>query len=116
MVIQQRVIGDIVVLSVVGKMTRQEEASVHVAAKVHRFVQDGFTSIVLDLEGVPYVDSSGLGELVQAYADVRSRGGRLWFTNLSSRLRDVLARTRLLAVFDDWAIGPPTTGASASGA
>ena len=47
-----------------------------------------------------YVDSAGLGELVQAYVTARKRDGSLKLLNVTKRLRDLLVVTRLLTVFE----------------
>jgi len=49
---------------------------------------------------VSYVDSAGLGELVQAYVTARKRDGSLKLLNVTKRLRDLLVVTRLLTVFE----------------
>ena len=46
------------------------------------------------------MDSAGLGELVQAYATTKSRGGALKLMNVTKRLRDLLVVTKLLTVFE----------------
>ena len=55
---------------------------------------------MLDLGRVRYVDSAGLGELVQAFSAVRNRGGAIKLLNLTKRLNDLLVLTRLLTIFD----------------
>jgi anti-sigma B factor antagonist len=55
---------------------------------------------VLDLGRVRYVDSAGLGELVQAFSAVRTRGGEMKLLNVTKRLNNLLVVTRLLTVFD----------------
>jgi anti-sigma B factor antagonist len=56
----------------------------------------------MDLGGVSYVDSAGLGDLVRAYAAARNRGGTLKLLHVASRLRDLLVVTKLLTVFDTY--------------
>ena len=51
---------------------------------------------------VAYVDSAGLGELVQAYATSKNRGGALKLLNVTKRLKDLLVVTKLLTVFDTY--------------
>ena len=60
----------------------------------------GLQEPALDLEQVSYVDSAGLGELVQAYVTARKRDGSLKLLNVTKRLRDLLVVTRLLTVFE----------------
>lgn len=47
-----------------------------------------------------YIDSSGVGELVKAFATIRNKGGRLKFASLNQRVQDLLNMTRLSNVFD----------------
>ncbi len=61
---------------------------------------DGHRHILLNLAGVSYIDSSGIGELVSGLAAVRSHGGELKLLHLHRRLRDLLQLTRLYTVFD----------------
>jgi len=56
--------------------------------------------IVLNLSGVSYIDSGGLGTLVGVYSSARSAGADIKMVGLSQRLRDVLAITKLAAVFE----------------
>ena len=54
----------------------------------------------MNLSNVNYVDSSGLGELVSAFTNMRSQGGELKLLNLTKRVRALLQITKLLTVFD----------------
>ncbi len=60
----------------------------------------GSTSILLDLNQVSTIDSSGIGEMVSAYTTVKNRGGRLALLNLPPKVADVLQITQLITVFD----------------
>jgi len=56
--------------------------------------------IVLNLSGVTYIDSGGLGTLVGVYSSARSSGADIKLTGLGQRLRDVLQITKLVTVFE----------------
>ena len=56
--------------------------------------------IVLNLSGVAYVDSGGLGTLVGAYSSARSVGADIKLTGLGQRIRDLLQITKLVTVFE----------------
>jgi anti-sigma B factor antagonist len=56
--------------------------------------------IILNLADVPYVDSAGLGEIVRTYTTVSKNGGSLKLLNLTKRITDLLAITKLLTVFE----------------
>ena len=56
--------------------------------------------IILNLGEVQYIDSSGVGELVNTHTTVRNQGGQLRLINLNQRVSNLLEMTRLVAVFD----------------
>ena len=60
----------------------------------------GTKRVVLNLSGVSYIDSGGLGTLVGVYSSARSAGADIKLTGLGQRLRDVLAITKLATVFE----------------
>ena len=65
-------------------------------------LHQGYTNLLIDLSGVSYVDSAGLGELVQTYVTAKNRGGRLRLLNPTKRLKDLLVVTKLLTVFESY--------------
>jgi len=56
--------------------------------------------LVLDLSGVSYIDSSGLGTLVGVYSSARAGGADIKLAGLNQRLRDLLQITKLVTVFE----------------
>ena len=58
--------------------------------------------ILLNLGGVGYVDSSGIGELVSSYTTIGREGGQLKLLNLTQKIQDLLGITKLLTVFDTY--------------
>jgi len=98
--IEQRTVGDVVVLSISGDIAMNGTGASRVADKVRSVLQEGHDRLVLDLGRVRYVDSAGLGELVQAFSAVRNRGGAMKLLNVTKRLNDLLVVTKLLTVFD----------------
>ena len=67
---------------------------------VRENLDNGHKKIVLNLAGINYIDSTGLGELVSAYRLVKSQDGELKLMNLNKKVTDLLQITRLYAVFD----------------
>ena len=63
-------------------------------------MHQGHKNILVNLANVTHVDSAGLGELVGAYTTVTKAGGSMKLVNLTKRLHDLLAITKLLTVFD----------------
>jgi anti-sigma B factor antagonist len=98
--IEQREVGDVMVLSIAGDITLNGAGATRVADKVRSELQQGHEHFVLDLEHVRYVDSAGLGELVHAFSAVRNRGGALKLLNVTKRLNDLLVVSKLLTVFE----------------
>ena len=67
---------------------------------VRGLIERGRKQIVLDLEAVPFVDTSGLGELVSSYASVQRLGGTLRLTNVNQRVADALESTGLTSILE----------------
>ena len=55
--------------------------------------------MLLNLAGVPYVDSAGLGELVRCHTRLVRVGGSIKLLNLTTRMQDLLQITKLVTVF-----------------
>ena len=99
MQISQRTVGDVTVVDLNGKMTLGEGDEL-LRDKVNSLIQQGQKKIVLNLSEVPYIDSAGLGEIVRTYTTVSRQGGSLKLLNLTKRIQDLLAITKLLTVFE----------------
>ncbi len=97
--IRERQAGDVTVLDMEGKITIGE-GSVAVRSAIRRLLEEGKRKILLNLAGVGYVDSSGIGELVSSYTTINREGGQLKLLNLTQKIQDLLAITKLLTVFD----------------
>jgi anti-sigma B factor antagonist len=102
MQIEQRVVGDIVIVTVIGDITLGSGGEVMLKDKVHSLLEQGHKKMVLDLGRVSYVDSAGLGELVHAHATAKNRGGSVRLLNVTKRLKDLLTITKLVTVFDSY--------------
>ena len=99
MQIEERAVGDVVVLDLKGKITLGEGDEL-LKDKVNSLVNQGHKKIVLNLAEVPYIDSAGLGEVVRTYTTVSHQGGSLKLLNLTKRITDLLSITKLLTVFE----------------
>ncbi len=97
--IRERSAGEIVILEMAGKVTIGE-GSVQLREAVSRLREANRNKIILNLAGVTYVDSSGIGELVSSYTTTKSSGGRLKLLNLPKKIKDLLMITKLLTVFE----------------
>jgi anti-sigma B factor antagonist len=100
MQLEQRMAGNVAIISVDGDITLNKGGDVMLKDKVQSLIQQGTKNIVIDLSRVAYVDSAGLGQLVQAYATTKNKGGALKLVNVTKKLKDLLVVTKLLTVFD----------------
>jgi anti-sigma B factor antagonist len=99
MEIAERTVSDITVLDLKGKMTLGEGDEL-LKDKINSLLAAGKKKLVLNLEGVPYIDSAGLGEIVRTFTTVSRQGGSLKLLNLTKRIEDLLSITKLLTVFE----------------
>jgi anti-sigma B factor antagonist len=99
MQIEERIVGDVTILDLKGKMTLGEGDEL-LKDKINSLIHQGQKRLLLNLEGVPYIDSAGLGEIVRTYTTVSRQGGNLKLVNLTKRITDLLSITKLLTVFE----------------
>jgi len=97
--IDVRNVDDVVILDVHGKVTIGD-GSREIRNKVSAALEKGHMKILLNLGDVSYVDSSGIGELVSSFTTVSGKGGELKLLNLTRKIQELLAITKLLTVFD----------------
>jgi anti-sigma B factor antagonist len=74
--ISERQAGDVTVLDMNGKITIGE-GSVALRTAIRRLLEEGKKRILLNLAGVGYIDSSGIGELVSSYTAINKENGQL---------------------------------------
>jgi len=101
MKIEERALDGVTILDLHGKMLIGEGDEL-LREKVNTLVENGTEKIVLNLAEVPYIDSAGLGEIVRCYTTVSRKNGELKLLNLTKRIHDLLAITKLLTVFDTY--------------
>jgi anti-anti-sigma factor len=99
MPISQRQRNDVTILDIKGKITigAAEEA---LRDAVQQALNNGSQKVLLNLQGVTTIDSSGVGELVSAYTSATNRGAKIKLTNLPAKINDILTITQLITVFD----------------
>mgnify|MGYP003577739223 FL=1 len=97
--IHERREGDVAVLDLKGRI-RISGGTLALHRSIRCLVEEGKTKILLNLEGVSHIDSSGLGELISSYITLSNKGGEIKLVHLTDRLRDIMIITKLLTVFD----------------
>jgi anti-sigma B factor antagonist len=81
--------GDAAILNLYGNLTVGERSS-SLSTKVEHLLKWGTKDVSLNLAGVSYLDSSGVGELVSIYTMISRNGGRVRVLNPSERVREIL--------------------------
>ena len=99
MTVSERASGAVIILDVDGGLTVGDPAE-RLRDEVLNLLQHGRKHILINMAGVSYMDSVGLGELVQGYASASRQGGSLKLLNTTHRLRDLLVLTKLATVFE----------------
>jgi anti-sigma B factor antagonist len=94
-----RDVGDVTVIDMDGRITLGEGTAL-LRDLVHEKLAQGRKKIVMNLAGINYIDSTGLGELVSAYRMIKSASGELKLLNLNKKVSDLLQITKLYTVFD----------------
>lgn len=65
-----------------------------------KFISEGNCKLILNMEQVDFVNSSGLGALVSILKEVRTNKGALRISNLASYVREIFDITQLSNIFD----------------
>lgn len=99
MQIDERSAGKVTILALSGDL-KIGEGQALLKDKIQSLLHQGRTRILIDLAAVGYIDSSGIGELASGFTSARRAGGDIKLLNLTKRVRDLLAITKLLTVFD----------------
>jgi anti-sigma B factor antagonist len=97
--IDERQAGDVTVLLLTGQMLL-DDGDLAFRKRIHDLIDRGFAKIVLDLGGVTYIDSSGVGMLVAKLKTIREGGGDMKLLNLTRRSESLFGMLKLLIVFE----------------
>ena len=97
--INERRAGDVTILDLKGRL-RVGGNAVALHKSIRCLVVEKKIHILLNLAGVTFIDSCGLGELVASQVSVENKGGEIKLVGLTEALRELLTATRLLTVFD----------------
>jgi len=97
-IIKERIVDGVVILSLERGLKGLGEAALK--ERLDELVRAGHTQILIDLGGLPYLDSSELGRLIRCHLSVRQAGGRVRLCNLSEKVRMYMKMTRLDTVLE----------------
>jgi anti-sigma B factor antagonist len=92
--------GPISLLDVSGRLTSFETGALR--DSISRLLKQGRKNIVLNLSGLQYLDSSGIGELARIYVSVVKQSGQMKVVGLSPKVEEILKVTQLYQVFPEF--------------
>jgi anti-sigma B factor antagonist len=97
--ITTRELGDALAVDIQGRIALADGTAM-LRETIRDLVERGNKCIVMNMAGVDFVDSAGLGELVRSHASIRNHGGQLKIVSPSKHIHDLLRMTKLDRVFD----------------
>ena len=101
MPIEERTSGAVTILDLSGKVTLGAGDTM-LKDKIHSLLYQGRKNVLLNLAQVQSLDSAALGEIVSAFTTMTREGGTVKLVNLTTRVQNLLAITKLLTVFDTY--------------
>jgi anti-sigma B factor antagonist len=93
--------GDVAVVHVSGKLMGGPESD-NLRNEIKQLIEDGTRKFVINLHGVPWINSTGLGALMSVYTSVQRGEGSLKLCNVSDRIQSLFMITKLLTIFDTY--------------
>ena len=96
--INERRAGDVTVLDLKGRV-RAGGTTVALHRSIRTLIHEEKILVLLNLSGVTFMDSCGLGELVASHVTLHNSGGELKLLQLTESLRELMSATKLLDVF-----------------
>jgi anti-sigma B factor antagonist len=69
---------------------------------LHKLIDQGKKNVVIDLGGVSFISSSGIGILISAYTTMKNSGGNLKIANISDKVKGLLSITKLDSIFEQY--------------
>jgi len=95
-----RQVGHVSVVEVTGNLTSFESGALR--NSIARLLREGRKQILLNLSGLAYLDSSGIGDLVHTYMSVIKSGGEMKVVGLTDKVEEILKITQLYQVFQEF--------------
>lgn len=99
MKLTDREINNVVILEPKGKIMGGPDASL-LHDKLYELIENDKKRIVIDLAGVEWMNSTGLGILISSYTTLRNHSGELKLANVTDKIQSLLTITKLVSVFD----------------
>jgi len=97
--ITQSETNGICLLRLKGRLALGQESN-GLRSTIDGLLSSGAIRIIINLEQVHYVDSAGLGALIEMHRKIKAKGGRLMLSNLGPKLKQALELARLISLFE----------------
>ncbi len=94
-----REVDGVTVVALDGRIVLGEESNA-LREKIKSMVAEGKKKVVLNMDGVTFIDSAGLGTLVAAHHSAKAQGASLRLCHLGTKFQEVLQITKLMTIFD----------------
>lgn len=101
MTLKEKVINDVVILELSGKIMGGPDASL-LNEKLHSLIDDNKIKVVANLAKVNWMNSSGLGILIGGLTTMRNNNGDLKLANVTDKIQSLLMITKLVTVFESY--------------
>ncbi len=96
--VQDELRGDIVIVKLKGDMMGEPDTA-DFRDKIQELLEKGMKKIILDLSGVKWMNSLGLGALISAFTSVKNNDGTMVITNVTKKVESLFMITQLIKVF-----------------
>ncbi len=90
-----------VILELKGNVMGGPEAE-KFGQQLHQFLDAGKRNVIVDLAGVKFMNSSGLGMLISGYTTMKNGGGTLKLANATEKINSLLIITKLISIFEHY--------------
>jgi anti-anti-sigma factor len=99
--IEQRIVGNVVILDLKGRLILDDGEKTF-RELIDTLIDAGKTNILVNFEGITYLDSAGVGAVVWKFVTLKRKGGTLKLLNLQTRSHRVLSVTKILTVLESF--------------
>ncbi len=101
MKIKEKIEGHVAILALSGKMMGGPETT-QLHDRIRSLINDKIIKVVIDLSGVKWINSSGLGVLMATHTTLKNAGGELKLSNVTEKVESLLMITQLMRIFDTY--------------
>ncbi len=99
MKIEKRKKNNVLILDLKGKILFVDGIE-ELRTAINNAIKENEKNLLLNFAEVPYLDSTGLGEVVRSYTTLKKEGGTVKIVNLTNKVKDLLTVTKLITVFE----------------